>query len=29
MDDSKAYLKYPHHRKWFNKLWIAETFGYK
>lgn len=29
MDDSKAYLKYPHHRKWFNKLWVAETFGYK
>jgi len=29
MQDDEAYLKYPQHRKWFNKLYIAETFGYK
>lgn len=28
MQDDDAYKKYPQHRKWFNKLWIAETFGY-
>lgn len=28
MQDDEAYKKYPEHRKWFNKLWIAETFGY-
>ena len=28
MDDSKSYLKYPHHRKWFNKLWIATKLIY-
>lgn len=29
MEDTDAYVKYPQHRKWFNKLWVAETFGYK
>jgi len=29
MEDTDAYIKYPQHRKWFNKLWVAETFGYK
>ena len=29
MEDDQAYQKYPHHRKWFNKLYIAELFGYK
>lgn len=29
MDDSEAYLKYPHHRKWFNKLYLAEVMKYK
>ena len=29
MQDDIAYIKYPHHRKWFNKLYVAETFGYK
>lgn len=28
MEDTDAYLKYPTHRKWFNKLWLAEKFGY-
>jgi len=28
MNDDDAYKKYPHHRKWFNKLYIAELFGY-
>ena len=28
MQDDDAYSKYPHHRKWFNKLYIAELFGY-
>jgi hypothetical protein len=28
MDDSQAYQKYPQHRKWFNKLYIAELFQY-
>jgi hypothetical protein len=28
MQDDDAYKKYPHHRKWFNKLYIAELFGY-
>lgn len=28
MQDDEAYAKHPQHRKWFNKLWIAETFGY-
>lgn len=28
MDDEQAYYKYPHHRKWFNKLWVAEMLGY-
>ena len=26
--DEDNYQKYPHHRKWFNKLWIAELFKY-
>lgn len=29
MQDDDAYKKYPHHHKWFNKLYIAELFGYK
>ena len=28
MDDDDAYLKYPKHRKWFSKLYVAETLGY-
>lgn len=28
MDDDDAYLKYPHHRKWFNKLYLSELLGY-
>jgi len=28
-EDDKAYEKYPHHSKWFNKLWLAEELGYK
>lgn len=28
MQDDEAYLKYPQHRNWFNKLWIAEKMGY-
>ena len=26
--DYQAYLKYKRHRKWFNKLYVAETLGY-
>ena len=26
--DEEAWYQYPHHRKWFNKLYIAEKFGY-
>ena len=29
IQDDVAYKKYPHHHKWFNKLYIAELFGYK
>lgn len=29
MDDCDSYLKYPHHRNWFNKLWLSEMLGYK
>ncbi len=28
MEDTDAYRKYPSHRKWMNKLWLAEKFGY-
>ncbi len=28
MTDKQAYIKYPHHRKWFNKLWLSEQLGY-
>ena len=28
MQDDNAYLKYPQHRKWFNKLWLSEKLGY-
>ena len=28
MEDYQAYQKYPQHRKWFNKLYVAELFGY-
>ena len=27
MDDISAYKKYPHHHKWFNKLWLSEKLG--
>ena len=26
--DYLAYKKFTHHRKWFNKLWLSESFGY-
>lgn len=26
--DCHAWSQYPHHRKWFNKLWVADTMGY-
>lgn len=26
--DDKAWLKYPQYHKWFNKLYVAEYFGY-
>lgn len=29
MEDDRAYRKYPHHHKWFNKLHVAEMFGYE
>lgn len=29
MEDSDAWIKYPQHHDWFNKLWVAEQFGYK
>ena len=29
MEDCDAYVKYPNHRKWFNKLWLSEMLGYK
>lgn len=29
MQDHEAYLLYPQHRKWFNKLWFAESMGYE
>lgn len=28
MDDQEAYNLYPQHRKWFNKLYVAELFKY-
>ena len=28
MDDSLSWKKYPHHHKWFDKLSVAESFGY-
>lgn len=27
--DFEAWKKYPHHHKWFNKLYLAELMGYK
>lgn len=27
-DDIDAWYKYPHHRIWFNKLWLSEQLGY-
>lgn len=27
--DEEAWVKYPHHHKWFNKLYLAELMGYK
>lgn len=29
MYDSDAYIKFPHQRKWFNKLWLSEKLGYE
>lgn len=29
IDDDELYKMYPQHRKWFNKLWLAEQLGYK
>lgn len=29
MTDEEAYVKYPAHHNWFNKLYVAELFGYK
>ena len=28
MDDEDTYTIFPHHRKWFSKLYVAELFGY-
>lgn len=28
MDDDVAYKMFPKHRKWFNKLWLAESMEY-
>ena len=28
MYDCDAYVQYPNHHKWFNKLWLAEQLGY-
>jgi len=28
MNDCDAWKKYPQHRKWFNKLYVADIFGY-
>jgi hypothetical protein len=28
MYDEDAWLKYPHHHNWFNKLYVAEQMGY-
>lgn len=28
MNDCDAWFKFPQHRKWFNKLYVAEKFGY-
>ena len=28
-EDFEAWKQYPHHHKWFNKLYIAELMGYK
>lgn len=27
--DAQAYEAYPHHRQFFNKLWLAEYLGHK
>ena len=28
MEDSEAYIRYPKHRRWFDKLHLSETLGY-
>lgn len=28
IEDCDAWMKYPQHHNWFNKLWVAEKFGY-
>lgn len=27
--DAEAWVAYPHHRRFFNKLWLSEQLGYK
>jgi hypothetical protein len=29
LDDAVVYDTYPHHRKWYNKLWLSEKLGYR
>lgn len=29
IEDFEAWKEYPHHHKWFNKLYLAELMGYK
>ena len=29
MEDWEAWVKYPHHRNWFNKLWVADKLKYR
>lgn len=28
MEDYQAWERYPHHRNWFNKLWVADRLNY-
>ena len=28
MNDWRAWAKYPQHRNWFNKLWVADRLNY-
>lgn len=29
MEDWEAWIKYPQHRNWFNKLWVADRLKYR